>query len=146
MPSAAKAPGVAALGAGPCPLITNVPPRRASKPMIGTSPPGPDRCGSTTCRTSPEATAASNALPPFSSTAIPAAEASQWVEATMPNEPASSGRVVNSLAAGMHTLRVRWRYFLFHHRHLDDRSPPSLPATLAERRAQPRGVPGRLNG
>ena len=42
------------------------------------------------------ATAASNALPPCSSTAIPAAEASQCVEATMPNVPASSGLVVNS--------------------------------------------------
>ena len=41
------------------------------------------------------ATAASNALPPCSSTAIPAAEASQCVEATMPNVPASSGLVVN---------------------------------------------------
>jgi hypothetical protein len=35
-------------------------------------------------------------LPPFSSTAIPAAEASQCVDATMPNVPASSGLVVNS--------------------------------------------------
>ena len=52
-------------------------------------------CGSTTCSTRPAATAASKALPPFSSTAIPAAEASQWVEATMPNVPASCGRVVN---------------------------------------------------
>ena len=42
------------------------------------------------------ATAASNALPPCSSTDMPAAEASQWVEATMPNVPASSGLVVNS--------------------------------------------------
>ena len=32
----------------------------------------------------------------LSRTAIPAAEASQWVEATIPNVPASSGRVVNS--------------------------------------------------
>ena len=87
--------------------MTNVPPRRASKPMMGTSPPGPLRCGSTTCRTSPAATAASNALPPFSSTACPAAEASQWVEATMPKVPASSGRVVNSLAPGIRILRVR---------------------------------------
>ena len=69
--------------------------------MTGTSPPGPFRCGSTTWRTSPAATAASNALPPRSSTAIPAAEASQWVEATMPNVPASSGRVVNSGISAM---------------------------------------------
>ena len=32
--------------------------------MAGTSPPGPLRCGSTTCRTKPAATAASKALPP----------------------------------------------------------------------------------
>ena len=51
-------------------------------------------CGSTTCSANPAATAASNALPPRSSTAIPAAEASQWVEATMPKVPESSGRVV----------------------------------------------------
>ena len=42
-----------------------------------TSPPGPFRCGSTTWRTKPVATAASNALPPRSSTAMPVAEASQ---------------------------------------------------------------------
>ena len=40
-------------------------------------------------------TAASNALPPRSSVAIPAADASQCVDATMPNVPRSSGRVVN---------------------------------------------------
>jgi hypothetical protein len=39
------------------------------------------------------ATAASNAFPPCSRTAIPAADASQCVEATMPNVPRSSGRV-----------------------------------------------------
>ena len=32
-----------------------------------------------------------------SSTAMPAADASQWVEATMPKVPRSSGRVVNSV-------------------------------------------------
>ena len=83
----------AAAGAGPCPLSTKVPPRSASNPMTGTSPPGPFRCGSTTCSTRPAATAASNALPSRSSTARPAADASQCVEATMPNVPRSSGRV-----------------------------------------------------
>ena len=53
-------------------------------------------CGSTTWSTSPAATAASNALPPCSSTAIPDAEASQCVDATIPKEPRSSGRVVNT--------------------------------------------------
>ena len=63
--------------------------------MTGTSPPGPFRCGSTTWSTKPAATAASKALPPFSSTDMPAADASQCVDATMPNVPASCGRVVN---------------------------------------------------
>src|ERR1700730_17232523 len=63
--------------------------------MIGTSPPGPLRCGSTTCSVNAVATAASKALPPFSKTAIPTAVAIQWVEATTPNVPSSSGRVVN---------------------------------------------------
>ena len=61
----------------------------------GTSPPGPFRCGSTTCSTNPVATAASNALPPRSSTAIPVGDASQCVDATIPKVPRSSGRVVN---------------------------------------------------
>jgi hypothetical protein len=41
-----------------------------------------------------DAAAASNALPPFSSTAMPVAEASQWVEVTTPKVPRISGRVV----------------------------------------------------
>ena len=54
-------------------------------------------CGSTTCSANPAATAASNAFPPRSSTAIPAALASQCVEATIPKVPDSSGRVVNCI-------------------------------------------------
>src|SRR5215471_17308068 len=61
------------------------------------SPPGPLRCGSTTCSVNPAAAAASKALPPRSSTAMPAALASQCVDATMPKVPLSSGRVVNAL-------------------------------------------------
>src|SRR5438128_6825334 len=61
--------------------------------MAGKSPPGPFRCGSTTWSASPVATAASNAFPPRSRTAIPAAEASQCVDATIPKVPRSSGRV-----------------------------------------------------
>ena len=77
--------------------------------MTGTSPPGPFMCGSTTCSTRPAATAASNAFPSCSSTAIPAAEASQCVEATMPKVPASSGRVVNGdvIAPDVSAGRVR---------------------------------------
>jgi hypothetical protein len=40
------------------------------------------------------ATAASNALPPRSSVPMPTAVAIQWVEATAPNVPSISGRVV----------------------------------------------------
>src|SRR5690606_17718885 len=57
------------------------------------SPPGPLRCGSTTCSTNAPATAASNALPPRSSTAWALAVAIQCVEPTMPNVPVRSGRV-----------------------------------------------------
>ena len=56
-------------GAGPCPQITSVLPRRTSCTITGTSPPGPLRCGSTTCSVKAVATAASKALPPFSSIA-----------------------------------------------------------------------------
>jgi hypothetical protein len=34
-------------------------------------------------------------LPPFSNVAMPTAVAIQWVEATTPNVPSISGRVVN---------------------------------------------------
>ena len=56
-------------GAGPWPQITSVLPRRTSWTMSGTSPPGPLRCGSTTCSVKAVATAASKALPPRSSIA-----------------------------------------------------------------------------
>src|ERR1700730_908646 len=61
---------------------------------IGASPSGPLVLGSTTCNVKPAAAAASNALPPFSRMLMPTAEASQWVEATTPNVPRISGRVV----------------------------------------------------
>src|SRR5881227_768211 len=86
---------VAPAGAGPCPHITSVRPRPVSCTMIGTSPPGPFRCGSTTCSVNAVAAPASNALPPFSSVAIPTAVAIQCVEVTTPNVPSISGRVVN---------------------------------------------------
>lgn len=76
--------------------------RSAEWMIAGTSPPGPLRWGSTTCSTSPAATAASNALPPRSSTDMPAPEASQCVEATMPNVPRSSGRVVKLTCGPLH--------------------------------------------
>src|SRR3979411_1752908 len=69
--------------------------RRAPQRMMGRSPPGPFRWGSTTWRTKPAATAASKALPPRSRTAMPGCEASQCVELTIPKVPRSSGRVVN---------------------------------------------------
>ena len=46
-------------------------PSSAGQITAGRSPPGPFRCGSTTCSTKPAAHAASNALPPRSSTAHP---------------------------------------------------------------------------
>ena len=45
--------------------------------------------------------AASKAVPPGSRTAIAAAEASQWVEVTIPTVPCSTGRVVKS-GGGVH--------------------------------------------
>src|SRR5688500_9521789 len=87
---------VAPAGTGPCPQNTCT--GRSGEPTrIGTSPPGPLRCGSTTCSTKPAVTAASTALPPRSSTDMPAALASQCVDATMPTSPSSSGRVVKGV-------------------------------------------------
>ena len=68
--------------------------------MTGTSPPGPFRCGSTTCKHEPGRGGGVEGVAALSRTAIPAAEASQWVEATIPNVPASSGLVVNSGTVG----------------------------------------------
>jgi hypothetical protein len=59
--------------------------------MIGQSPSGPFRCGSTICSVKPAAQAASKALPPRSSTAMPTLLAIQWVVATAPKVPAISG-------------------------------------------------------
>ena len=83
-PSARNASMVAAAGAGPWPQSTRTPSSLAAWKIAGSSPPGPFRCGSATCSTKPAATAASKALPPFSSTAMPTAEASQWVLVTTP--------------------------------------------------------------
>src|SRR6516162_7922858 len=95
---------VAFAGAGPWPQITSVRPLRTSLSMIGTSPPGPLRWGSTTCSVKAVAAAASKALPPFSSVAMPTAVAIQCVEATTPKVPSISGRVVNGL--GLMTLML----------------------------------------
>src|ERR1700704_3738674 len=86
---------VAPAGAGPWPQITSVRPRLTSCTMIGTSPPGPFKCGSTTCKVNAVATPASKALPPFSRMLIPTAVAIQCVEVTTPKVPSISGRVVN---------------------------------------------------
>src|SRR5688572_27164760 len=88
---------VALAGAGPWPQITSTLPLRTSLRITGTSPPGPLRCGSTTCSVKAVATAASKALPPFSKVAMPTAVAIQWVEVTTPNVPSTSGRVVKGL-------------------------------------------------
>src|SRR6202021_4311321 len=85
---------VAPAGAGPWPQITSGLPLRGSNRITGPSPPGPLRCGSTTCSVKAGAQAASNALPPFSRIDMPTAVAIQCVEATTPNVPSISGRVV----------------------------------------------------
>src|SRR5260370_33717597 len=101
---------VAFEGAGPWPQITSVRARLVSCTMIGTSPPGPFRCGSTTCSVNAVATPASKALPPFSKIPIPTAVAIQWVEVATPHVPSISGRVVNGsgLMLLMGTYRLRW--------------------------------------
>ena len=72
--------------------------------MTGTSPPGPLRCGSTTCSVKAVATAASKALPPFSSVAMPTAVAIQCVVVTTPKVPSISGRVVKGLGLIFETI------------------------------------------
>ncbi len=69
----------------------------------------PFMCGSTTCSMKPAATAASKALPPFSRTAMPTWEASQWVEATTPKVPVITGRVVKfgGRGGGMRDVRSK---------------------------------------
>src|SRR6185295_4830507 len=89
---------VAPAGAGPWPQITLGDVLPASQIITGTSPPGPHRCGSTTCRVKAIATPASKALPPRSSTPMPTAVPIQCVDATTPNVPSISGRVVKGPA------------------------------------------------
>src|SRR5215831_9993650 len=98
---------VAAAGAGPCPQITSTLPLRTSWRMTGTSPPGPFKCGSTTCNVKAVATAASKALPPFSSVAMPTAVAIQCVVVTTPKVPSISGRVVKGLGLILETMGAR---------------------------------------
>src|SRR5262245_47789337 len=89
---------VAPAGAGPWPHTTIGLAFLASQSMTGTSPPGPDRCGSTTCSAKAVATPASKALPPRSRIAMPTAVPIQCVLATTPKVPSSSGRVVKGPA------------------------------------------------
>ncbi len=84
----------AAAGATPWPQSTMGRSAPAGIRMIGTSPPGPFRCGSTICSVKPVATAASKALPPRSSMPKPTVEAIQCVLVTAPKLPRISGRVV----------------------------------------------------
>src|ERR1700734_1680533 len=88
---------VAPAGATPWPQITSVLPRLTSWTMTGTSPPGPLRCGSTTCSVKAVAAPASKALPPRSRIPMPTAVAIQWVVVTTPKVPSISGRVVKVL-------------------------------------------------
>src|SRR5947209_2764875 len=104
--------------------------------MTGTSPPGPFRCGSTTCSVKAVATPASKALPPFSSAAIPTAVAIQWVEVTTPNVPSISGLVVNGsgliLLMGGHLFALSaWAGALDHRASLLPTVPPARPCDQA---------------
>src|SRR3979490_550045 len=123
---------VAPAGAGPWPQITSVRPRLVSCTMIGTSPPGPFKCGSTTCSVNAVATPASNALPPFSKMLIPTAVAIQWVDVTTPNVPSISGLVVNGsgliLLIGFHRGVMRLGDALEH-------SQSCLPTCTTQRKA-----------
>src|SRR6266404_380284 len=88
---------VAFAGIEPWPQITSVLPRLASCRISGTSPPGPQRCGSITCKVKAVATAASKAFPPRSRMPMPTAVAIQCVLVTTPKVPTISGRVVKGL-------------------------------------------------
>src|SRR4029453_8116703 len=118
---------VASAGIDPWPQITSVLPRFTAFRISGTSPPGPLRCGSTTCRVNAVATAASKALPPFSRMPMPTAVAIQCVEATTPKVPTISGRVVNGVG-----LMI-----------FPGRPPRTLRGTLEAGDLKPHG-PGRL--
>ena len=87
--------------------------------MTGTSPPGPFRCGSTTCSVKAVATAASNALPPFSNIPMPTAVAIQCVvvhhaERAFDLRPRGEGVWIDighirSLVAFRHACFQAWR-------------------------------------
>src|ERR1700685_2351926 len=62
--------------------------------MTGTSPPGPLRCGSTTCSVNAAAPPTPKQLPPLPRLPMPTAVAIQWVVVTTPKVPSISGRVV----------------------------------------------------
>ena len=83
----------------PAPAPARRSPRTAVRPRAAAADRRPARSGAARrpAARSPAATAASNAFPPRSSTAIPAADASQCVEATIPKVPLSSGRVVKAI-------------------------------------------------
>src|SRR5688500_6484520 len=98
MPRDSNAAMVARAGAPPCPHTTVGISSSRRCTMITASPPMPFMCGSTTCCTKAVDTAASNALPPRSSTDMPTADAIQCVLATAPNVPTISGRVVKVMA------------------------------------------------
>src|SRR5258705_4608575 len=119
---------VAPAGAGPWPQITSTLsfPLRLSCRITGTSPPGPLRCGSTTCSVKAVATAASKALPPRSRIPMPTAVAIQWVEATTPNVPSISGRVVKRLGLMLPAIGTCARFLLG--RHLITACRPDQPA------------------
>ena len=126
---------VAAAGETPWPQITSISPALRSNRRIGTSPPGPFRCGSTTCSAKPVATPASKALPPFSRMAMPVALASQWVEVTTPKVPRISGRVVN-MRCGL-PLQSEAIFIAVGPAHVKARRPQGCPEEITEERRKP---------
>src|SRR5215510_319814 len=126
---------VAPAGAGPCPQITSTLslPLRTSCRITGTSPPGPLRCGSTTCSVKAVATAASKALPPRSRIPMPTAVAIQWVEATTPKVPSISGRVVKGLGLMLPAIGTCARFWEAPPNH----SLQAGPTRLAQNQAAP---------
>ena len=86
MPSA-KRSGVAAKGAAPVPFATSTVPLSFICTMMKPSEAMPDPCGSATPSAKPIATAASTALPPFSSIRMPAIDERGWLVTTAPCAP-----------------------------------------------------------
>ena len=88
------------IGAGPAMLSDSTLPVFLSYTVMKPLPPNPELCGSTRFSVAATATAASNALPPFISTSMPAIDASGWADVTRARLPGTAGRCARRLARG----------------------------------------------